>query len=279
MNRPAAGENFSTGKILTQTMDCKSCHRENEKSAGPAFMNVSEKYRGDKNALNYLMEKVTKGGSGVWGDVAMPAHPNVLQTDLQQIVQYILALSEKGAVKKSLPPSGTITPLPETKHHETLVLSAAYSNRGSGSNIKALSGRSVVVLPDSHISFTGKENKTGFTVIKKGSQNELSVADRPGWFSLDSIDLRGVSAVDIITNRDNESSATCTVTVKLDDLSGNLIGSGVIGTAAHATGRSFITSIKLKPVASVGFHTLYFMIIPKDKEPGTGINIESVDFK
>ena len=78
-----AGGSFSAGKILTQTLDCKSCHKENEKSIGPSFTQVSQKYLKDENATNYLIEKVTKGGSGVWGDVAMSAHPNIVQADLK----------------------------------------------------------------------------------------------------------------------------------------------------------------------------------------------------
>ncbi len=32
------------GKVLTQTLDCKSCHKENDKSVGPSFIQVSQKY-------------------------------------------------------------------------------------------------------------------------------------------------------------------------------------------------------------------------------------------
>jgi cytochrome c len=56
---------------------------------------VAEKYARDKKASAYLGEKIVKGGSGVWGDVAMSAHPNIPQKDLNQIVQYILSLKKK----------------------------------------------------------------------------------------------------------------------------------------------------------------------------------------
>ncbi|MDP9042283.1 MAG: PQQ-dependent sugar dehydrogenase, partial [Bacteroidota bacterium] len=95
LSSSGAGEAYVTGKILTQTLDCKSCHNENLKSVGPSFIQVSEKYDKQKGASKYLSEKVMKGGSGVWGDVPMSAHPDINQTDLKQIITYILSLSNK----------------------------------------------------------------------------------------------------------------------------------------------------------------------------------------
>ncbi len=83
---------YASGYALTQVMDCKSCHKEDGVSIGPSFKRVAEKYAGDKKAADYLSQKIRKGGSGVWGDVAMSAHPDIAQKDLSQIVAYILSL-------------------------------------------------------------------------------------------------------------------------------------------------------------------------------------------
>lgn len=88
---------FAAGYALTQIMDCKSCHKENSASIGPSFVRVAEKYAQDKKASAYLAQKIVKGGSGVWGDVVMSAHPDIPQKDLNQIVQYILSLKPKKA--------------------------------------------------------------------------------------------------------------------------------------------------------------------------------------
>lgn len=85
----------AAGYTLTQVMDCKSCHKEDGISVGPSFVRVAEKYARDKKASVYLGEKIVKGGSGVWGDVAMSAHPDIPQKDLSQMVQYILSLKPK----------------------------------------------------------------------------------------------------------------------------------------------------------------------------------------
>ena len=85
----------AAGYALTQVLDCKSCHKEDGISIGPSFVRVAEKYSRDKNATVYLSQKIVKGGSGVWGDVAMAAHPDLAQKDLNQIIQYILSLKVK----------------------------------------------------------------------------------------------------------------------------------------------------------------------------------------
>jgi glucose/arabinose dehydrogenase/cytochrome c551/c552 len=85
---------FAAGYALTQVLDCKSCHKENAPSIGPSFLRVSEKYAKDKKAREYLSQKVMKGGSGVWGDVAMSAHPDIAKKDLNAIIDYVLSLSK-----------------------------------------------------------------------------------------------------------------------------------------------------------------------------------------
>jgi cytochrome c len=86
---------FAAGYALTQVMDCKSCHKEDGISIGPSFKRVAEKYAGDKKASAYLSQKIMKGGSGVWGDVAMSAHPDIAQKDLSHIIEYVLSLTPK----------------------------------------------------------------------------------------------------------------------------------------------------------------------------------------
>jgi glucose/arabinose dehydrogenase/cytochrome c551/c552 len=92
---------YAAGYALTQIMDCKSCHKEDGASIGPSFVRVAEKYANDKNAKVYLSQKIVKGGGGVWGDVAMSAHPDLAQKDLSQIIQYILSLKHKAQSVKS----------------------------------------------------------------------------------------------------------------------------------------------------------------------------------
>ncbi len=70
---------------------CLGCHQVDKKLVGPSYKDVAAKYKGDKNALASLSQKVKAGGSGVWGPVPMPANPNVSDADVKTVVEWILA--------------------------------------------------------------------------------------------------------------------------------------------------------------------------------------------
>jgi cytochrome c len=80
------------GKALAQKSGCLACHSVDTKVVGPAFKDVSAKYKG-KGAEAKLVDKVKKGGSGVWGPIPMPANsPQVKDDDIKTIVSWVLTL-------------------------------------------------------------------------------------------------------------------------------------------------------------------------------------------
>ena len=134
-----------TGKVLTQIMDCRACHKENEKSVGPSYRDVSKKYKKDKKAQKYLKNKLKVGGSGVWGEVSMPAHPNVTEEELTQITSWILSLANNDIKKKSLPLEGVIIP-EKGDNNNFIVITASYTDKGAN-GVKPLSTAHTVTLP------------------------------------------------------------------------------------------------------------------------------------
>ena len=133
-----------TGKALTLGMDCKTCHKENEKSIGPKYVDVANKYQKDKKAKSYLQKKIATGGSGVWGEVTMPAHPNITKDETRQITEYIMSLAANTAKEKSLPVTGTIRPKP-TKDANVMVLTASYTDNGEEGTIPLTGVKSIVL--------------------------------------------------------------------------------------------------------------------------------------
>jgi cytochrome c len=93
---PATGKvsalTLEQGKQLLAKNDCLSCHKVDVKLVGPAYKDVAKKY--PATAVNYekLTKKIIAGGSGVWGEVPMSAHPSVPPADIRKMVQYILSL-------------------------------------------------------------------------------------------------------------------------------------------------------------------------------------------
>ena len=76
---------------MAKKYNCTACHAVDKKLVGPAYQDVAKKYAGDKSAEAKLIEKVKKGGSGVWGPVPMPPNPTVPDADVKALVEWILA--------------------------------------------------------------------------------------------------------------------------------------------------------------------------------------------
>jgi cytochrome c len=75
---------------LAQKKNCLACHAVDKKVVGPSYKEVAAKYAGQKDAVDKLSAKVMKGGSGTWGQVPMPANPQVNDAEAKQLVQWIL---------------------------------------------------------------------------------------------------------------------------------------------------------------------------------------------
>lgn len=79
---------------LIAASDCKTCHKEDVKVVGPAFKDIAAKYPPTDANIDKLSDKVIKGGSGNWGDIAMTPHPSLSKADAKTIVTYILSLKK-----------------------------------------------------------------------------------------------------------------------------------------------------------------------------------------
>lgn len=79
-------------KALAQKNNCLACHAIDKKLVGPAYKDVAAKYKGDKAAEARLIDKVKKGGSGVWGPVPMPPNVNVKDDEAKALVEWILSM-------------------------------------------------------------------------------------------------------------------------------------------------------------------------------------------
>ncbi|MBE9608603.1 c-type cytochrome [Chitinilyticum piscinae] len=75
---------------LAKSKACMACHAIDKKLVGPAYKDVAAKYKGDKGAVAKLATKIQKGGSGVWGSMAMPANA-VTDAEAKQLAEWVLA--------------------------------------------------------------------------------------------------------------------------------------------------------------------------------------------
>lgn len=88
----ATGASAMANAELAQKKACLACHSVDKKVVGPAYKDVAAKYKGQKGIEAKLAEKIMKGGKGVWGEMPMPANPQVNEAEAKQLVAWILSL-------------------------------------------------------------------------------------------------------------------------------------------------------------------------------------------
>jgi cytochrome c len=87
------------GLELIGSSDCTTCHRlqkESQGSAiGPAYSEVAAKYApAADTTVNRLVKKIIDGGTGVWGTTPMTPHAALPESDVRDMVMYILSLKK-----------------------------------------------------------------------------------------------------------------------------------------------------------------------------------------
>ena len=80
----------TTATALIKTHMCTACHSIDQKLVGPSFRQIAGKHGGRSDAEAYLTDKIKRGGSGVWGQVPMPAQL-LAETDVKTIATWLAA--------------------------------------------------------------------------------------------------------------------------------------------------------------------------------------------
>lgn len=255
----------STGQILMNKSDCKSCHMMNKRSVGPSYIEVSNKYRGKNGAVESLAQKVIKGGAGVWGDHAMSAHPNLSVADARAIVEYILTTGEKKSTVKSAPIKGEyeIKAAADQKEKGTYVFRAAYRDKGTAS-MSPLVGEEVVLLRHPTLNPELADFNKGFNKFITPSKT-LNMDGDGSYLAYKDIDLTGIGSVAIKVNGNMRgSSAGGVIEVRLDAADGTMIGKTDFVNFTQRGQNKAVASIN----DTVGKHTLFFVFRNPSAKPG-----------
>lgn len=104
----------SRGQLLVEQNDCLACHALERGTVGPPFRSLAARYGPDD--AEALAHKLVEGGSGVWGDDAMSAHPVLPAADARAMVEWILSLESTGPPAAPAPPARG----PASRWHDAL---------------------------------------------------------------------------------------------------------------------------------------------------------------
>ncbi len=222
--------------------DCNACHALDRKLVGPAFRDVATRSAGQFVEFERIAQKIVTGGSGVYGNVAMPAHPSLTPAQANALALYVLSLTDTTAVPRSLAREGRVTPAPQrvpsadglpwqvSKRTEkgAYVLRASYTDAGANGMAPITSSDAVllrypILLPETAeimspgIVYNTSNRDPGFVVNTSGS-----------YIGFRGIDLTGIASIEIgaLTRFYTWSHFKGgTAEVRLDSPTGQLVGS------------------------------------------------------
>ena len=90
---------ISRGEQVVLNSDCVSCHNVTDQVVGPAYARIARKFRGrmQDNVIAALADSIVRGSVGTWGEVPMPAHPEMSAAEARLAAMYILSTASTEA--------------------------------------------------------------------------------------------------------------------------------------------------------------------------------------
>ncbi len=216
------------GTQLIDKSNCKSCHSLSTASLGPSFKNISERYQNDEFAVDRLIRKILEGGSGIWGEVMMPAHPSIPHVEAKAIVKYILGL---GAEKSSSSLSSNGRYLLEVPEGEmdggSFAFRASYTDKGT-SQAPPHTTTELIILRSNVVPVIQFDEFYGVEINKHVFYNmsDISPSKERGYIKLNSIDLTSIQTInlEIYPVDKNAQFVNVDIEIRLDSTTGKLIG-------------------------------------------------------
>ncbi|MDA0196732.1 MAG: PQQ-dependent sugar dehydrogenase [Bacteroidetes bacterium] len=182
------------GQFLIENSDCLSCHSVSQKSIGPDYLSVANRYNDSPGAVEMLAKKIIEGGSGIWGENIMAAHPQLSVDDAMEMVDYILSLGKKGDVI-SLPLKGDVLLNQHSADDQGVyVLGVRYTDSGNGKLPRIEASKMVMIKPpaleaESYDFYKDVQHQRP----NGGNFAYLSNINNGSYIGYDDIDLKGIT--------------------------------------------------------------------------------------
>lgn len=276
---------------LMRQSDCEVCHTLDSRLLGPAFADIARKYTREPEAVNYLAEKIVEGGSGVWGETAMPAHPAFEDEEARTIAEYILTVLEPtqspripldGTYQIDVSQQVTATGSSPSAGSSAYLFRASYTDRGSGPG-NAQSSAAVVLLRNPLV-LVSEVDRTGGIEINHQIFTQNSTAtpkDSFSYLGVDTVDLTGITKIAVYsrTEPDADASPVGRIEIRLGSPSGELIGQRTlqlhpVENASGMFAARAVTDIQRR----TGVHDVYVVLVGLDNEEARDVQIGAIQF-
>ena len=216
----------ANGLRLIELSDCKSCHSQNDKSVGPAYLDIAKKYKGQRDPESFLSDRILKGTSGNWGENAMAAHPQLTQDEAKEMVRYILSLADE---KQKSKPVSDDNFIPDDKNKAGMyIFSANYADKGAN-GVGSQSAIQTLTLRSAKFRATAFDDFKGTAKMSVPDRGEMVLASTDGsYIEFDNIDLTDLSALTVYASGREGGTMGGRVEIHLDKPDGELLGSTTI---------------------------------------------------
>jgi cytochrome c len=284
---------LNIGKNLIESSDCRSCHQIDKTSIGPSYEAIAERYPKNDANTQLLMDKIINGGSGVWGDHGMSAHPELSLSDAKRMVEYILSINEVKPTVAPLPLAGKVYPkTPEGEDGQGgYLLRASYTDKGAG-NISSLTTVDYIALRNPYLDPQKSVIRKGVQLMTTPRVNFFMTGDQ-SHIGFNSIDLTGVEQINLFVDISPRADAIGGyVEVRVGSPTGELIGQTQkmepknLGFMRPPAGvnplewrRQNTPQAEAKIKGITGFHDVYFVFKnPNAKETEILMSISEIQF-
>ncbi len=263
----------SIGERLITESTCLSCHQKKVTSVGPAYFDVAQRYaKEDPMDVLRLANKIIKGGSGVWGDRAMSAHPDLPLADATQMVEYILSLDDEKN-KVILPAEGTFV-FDQHLNQEfggLYIIKATYTDKGAN-DIEPITAHEQVLLRHNKVLATDFDfdSHSRLQLIKKEKfptlqeDQEIVGVNIDNFIGFKDIDLSDIKYLRIHLFQPPSKGS---IEVRLDTPSGEIIGQENLQEQTSVDANWGSLDIPLNKVE--GIHNILFYYRKENAETGS----------
>ena len=241
------------GKTIIENADCKACHATDKKVNGPSYREIAKKY--SKKNTGYLIDKIINGGSGVWGETAMVAHPTLSNNDAQKIVDYILSLKLDDVNEKMLPLSGTLS---FDKHKTSdkngvYILTASYTDNGKeGLENAELTARNQIIFKAPYFEAQqADERSAGLGNWQAGGNSLVGSVKHNSYFKYNQVDFTGLKSINFSAYYGKNYEYDGLLEIRKGSVDGEIIGQTKIGYYSKQKDNLKTYAIKIAPTNGV----------------------------
>lgn len=245
--------NDPEGKTMIENADCKACHAIDKKVNGPSYKDIADKY--SKKDMGYLIDKIINGGSGVWGETAMVAHPTLSNSDAQKIVDYILSLKLDAINEKMLPLSGTLS---FDKHKTSdkngvYLLTASYTDKGKeGLADAGLTGRNQLIFKAPYFEAQQADDRSAGLGDWQAAGNSLvGSIKHNSYLKYNQIDFTNLKSIDFTAFYGKNYEYNGLVEIRKGAIDGEVIGQTKLGYFSKEKDNLKSYNIKITPTNGV----------------------------